>query len=250
MRGASSSSSRRDLNGRSLNLAASERLHEAACEQRQRKNDRQAEVSAAARRHATPNLAAANHTSKIIPVSYRRGDVGERLYEQAVMSREHAMEREHMAQTSPRGATFHPEISQRSVSLARRRREYWRQEESSKKSRLRWGALVEEGLLAEGRIYDRRRQERQMRQAELDEVLKRGCRPNLHSEMILREADQRILREADHPGVTLVTSRRKQENGRVIANDANGLDDHVSEEALFNPTLEAIKTSRKLLESR
>lgn len=235
---------------RNLSLTASERLYEAACKQRQRQNDRQAQVSAAARRRATASLAAASHTSKLIPPSHRRGDIGERLYEQAVMKREHAIEREHMAQTSPRGATFHPEITRRSAALARRRRECWREEGGSEESGSRWGAVVEEGLLAEGRAYARRRQERQMRQEELDEVLKRGYRPNLHSERILREVDQRVLREAGQPRVALAAGRRGLENARVSADDASGLDGNEFEEPLFNPTLEAMRTSKKLLESR
>lgn len=232
-------------------LTTSERLYEAALEQQRRHRIREAEVAAATRRRATPDLAA-NHTSKLLVPSHRSGDIGERLYEQAVMSRELAMEREHIAQRLPRGATFHPEISRRSASLARRRRRESFIDGGSDESSSSGVVVVEEGLLAEGRTYRKRREEREMRQEEMAVSLGCGYRANLHSEKILREADQKIEIDTHMAGFAPEKREDGLENVRTGggAHDASSYGDDGFEEATFVPEFQAMKTSKRLLESR
>lgn len=245
-------------------LAASERLYKVAWQQQQRRIDRQIQVNAAARLNANPNLTSNSgsnnnlYSTTATAQSHHRCDVGERLYEQAMIHRQNALDRARIAQSSPRDATFHPEISRRSVSLARRRRQYWR-ESGSEESGRGGGGLVEEGLLTEGKLYDRRRHERQIRQAELDDFLRRGYRANQQSEIILQDAEV--------PRATLAERGRAQggsgrgDAGRMKQNRSGGGPPVISdfadelriddvEEATFKPALAALKTSNKLLESR
>lgn len=214
-------------------LSASQRLHSEAWEQRQRQENRQNRVETAARRRANPELTA---SSRALPRD--RGDVAQRLYEQAVWGREDALERERWAQIAPRGATFHPEIDPRSVSLARRRRNGWGLGGAEKPDS---GGLVEEALLAEGAMYERRREERQARQDRLDEVLRQTLRPNLHSERLLRDIKARSHTKGTHAAL--------DQGGMSPGLEALSGSDDV-DKAGFNPSLEALETSMRMLESR
>lgn len=112
--------------------------------------------------------------------------------------------------------------------------------------------VVEEGLLAEGRAYRQRREEREMRQEELAVSLGRGYRANLHSDKILRDADQKIMRDTHVAGFAPEKRRDGLENKRTgdAAHDASGYGDDGFEEATFVPEFQAMKTSKRLLESR
>lgn len=223
---------RRD--GCTENLPASERLHRGAWEKQQRQENRQTLAEAAARRRSNPELTAKSRT-----LSRNRGEVAERLYEQAVVSREEALERERFELSAPRDATFHPKIAPRSASLAlRRRKEGWG---SGAFGDSAGGALVEEALLAEGVVYERRRQERKARKDQLAEVLRQGSRLNLHS--------KRLLREAESNGRARGALYDLGQGGGYHAFES-AMDSDSVEQPSFTPVLVALKTSKTLLESR
>lgn len=225
-------------------VSTSKRLHDAAHKQRLRQDARQMQVNAAARGRANPDLAAKN--SRFLFPNYDRGDVGERLYELALLKRKDALERELLARNAPRDTTFRPEIGRRSASLAKRRRESWRVDDGGEA--LEEGFLaVEEGLLAEGRVYERRRLQRQARQAQLDNDLRQGAGPNPHSERLLRGVAPRAL----SGGRGSAANAGQNSGARVTTSTAvgnDGVDDTV--EVTFKPALAARRASNKLLESR
>lgn len=222
--------------GRAAHLPTSERLHSDAWQHQRRLEDRQMRVEAAARRRANPELTA---SAKSVP--HNRGDVTDRLYEHAILAKEDALERENVERSSPRGATFHPEISPWSEALARRRRDRWRLRDCEQSAR--GGGRVEETLLAEGVMYARRRQERRDRQETLQKVLRQSVRPNRHSERLLREVERRGTSNG-------APSEVGQGGGKqwTVATESDG--DGVQERASFRPTLEALDKSKELLESR
>lgn len=226
---------RRRRCGQGTDLSTSERLHNEAWEQRRRLRDRQDRLETAARDRANPELA-----SNLRALPPNRGDVGERLYEQALRKREDALERERLACMTPPHATFHPEIDSRSESMARRRRkDGWCLGGYRDPGRV---GLVEEALLAEGVLYERRRQERLERQGQLDEFLRRGVRASAHSERLLREAERRgVQKERRRSGLG------QGGESHVVGETADG---NIDEEASFTPNLEALEISDKLLESR
>lgn len=217
---------RRDRHG--VQLSTSQRLHETANEQRRRQESLQTRVRTAIRRRANPRIFT---RSRSLPQRGRR-DVADRLYEQALVRREEALERERLAQNHPRGVTFHPEIVQRSGVLAQRRRDRWVSlglDLSDKRGR----SAVQEVLLAEGTLYHRRREERRARQEEL--ALRRQTPTvNRHSRRLLRDAErmgrsigvQLDLGNGDRSQVSLAT------------------------EESFTPRLEALDASKRMLESR
>lgn len=223
--------------GRGTHLPTSERLHNDAWEHQRRLEGRQKRVEAAARRRANPELTA---SAKLVP--HDRGDIADRLYEQAILAREDAREREHVERRAPRGATFHPEIAPWSEALARRRRDRWKLSDCEGSAGR--GGLVEEALLAEGMIYARRRQERQDRQETLQKVLRQSARPNRHSERLLREVERRGT--ADGPPSEVGQGGGAQPWTVATENDGDDLQEILD----FKPALEALDKSNKLLESR
>eukprot|EP00903_Cladosiphon_okamuranus_P007720 g7480.t1 len=218
---------RRDNN--SARRSTSQRLHEKAGEQRRRQENLQARVRTAIRRRATPNLST---RSRSLPSRGRR-DVADRLYEQALVSREEALERECLALNPPRGATFRPEIVRRSGVLAQRRRERWVSiglDVSSKSG----GSVVHEVLLAEGTLYHRRRQERRARQEQLAQR-RQSPTINRHS--------RRLLRDAERMGKSIGIHSDSGKGNRLLASQAE-------EEICATPRFEALSASKRLLESR
>lgn len=194
--------------------------------------NRRTRVEIAARRRANPDLPARSKT-----VSRSQGDVARRLYEQALSSRESALERERLAQADPQRGTFRPVIAQKSVRLARRRREGWGSggvEVSGK------GGLIEEALLAEGAVYERRRQERQARLEQLHGVLRQNLAPSRHSKRLLLK----IERRSNAKGMNPLSGQR----GRLPASEEPTASD--VEQTGFKPNLEALETSKRMLESR
>lgn len=182
-------------------------------------------VRTAIRRRANPQL---RTRSRSLP-RRNSGDVAYRLYEQALLLREEALERERHAQKPPRGATFHPEIDQRSGVLAQRRRDRWASLGLDVSTR-GGASAVQELLLAEGTLYDRRRQERQSRQEQLA-LQRANPTANKHSRRLLRNAERM---------------------GRSIGMQAGSGTSQVSQETenTFTPRLEALDTSKRMLESR
>ena len=222
-------------------VPTSERLYNEAHEQRRRREDRRAFLNTAVRLRASPKLTASSRV-----LSPDRGDVGQRLYEQGLLRKQDARERENFARHAPRGATFHPEIIPRSVLLARRRRRAkWaicRQRGASEGETGGGSAhLVEEGLLAEGVIYEQRRQQRVQRQQEIDEILRRSGTLNRHSAYLLRKVQKRGLVNVAVAGVI----RRDRSRTSKAAEDIHGM-----EQATFSPTLKALGASNKILKSR
>lgn len=222
---------RRDSNGAHRSTSqrsTSQRLHEKASEQRRRQENLQTRVRTAIRRRATPHLST---RSRSLPQRGRR-DVADRLYEQALVSKEEALERERLAQNPPRGATFRPEIVQRSGVLARRRRDRWASIGLGLSGNS-GGSAVQEVLLAEGTLYNRRRQERRTRQEQL--ALRRQTPTvNRHS--------RRLLRDAERMGRSVGT---QSDSGKTIRPRAS----QVAEEN-YTPRCEALYTSKRMLESR
>ena len=220
---------RRDSNN-GAHHPASQRLHEKAGEQRRRQESLQTRVRTAIRRRAKPRLSA---RSRSLPGADRR-DVADRLYEQALVSREEALEREHLALSPPRGATFCPEIVQRSSVLAQRRRDRWVSlglDVSGKSG----GSAVHEVLLAEGTLYNRRRQERQARQEELARRCQTPTVVNRHS--------RRLLRDAERMGRSIgIHSDSGTGDRRLRTLQA--------EEETRTPRFEALGASKRMLESR
>lgn len=215
-------------------LPTSERLHRQAWEQRQRTKDCQTRVETAARLRANPKLKA---SSRALPRN--RGDVAQRLHEQALLMREDVLERERMARIAPRGATFHPDIDPRSELLARRRRrDDWG---LSVLDRLGGGGHIEEKLLAEGILYEHRRQERQERLEEMEDIVRQSPKTNCHSERLLRAVGRRGIAQETQSEFVL------GDGPRVLEAGVGG--DGVEQES-FIPTLQAFETSKKLLESR
>ncbi len=215
---------REDSSG--AHLSISQRLHRKAHEQRRRKETLQMRVQTAIRRRANPHL---RTRSRSLP---RRscGDAAYRLYEQAILVREAALERERQAQKPP-GATFHPEIAQRSGVLAQRRRDRW--VSLGVDVPTRGGAsTVQELLLAEGSLYNRRREERQSRQEQL--ALQR---PN----PTVNEHSRRLLRNAERMGRSIGMQAGYQSGVSQVSQET---------ENNFTPRLEALHTSKRMLESR
>ncbi|CAM9950208.1 unnamed protein product, partial [Ectocarpus sp. 6 AP-2014] len=213
--------------GNDAHLPTSQRLHSNAVEQRRRRDTQQARVETAIRRRANPNIST---RSKSLP--RERGDVARRLYEQAILSREGAHYREQLSRQPPRGHTFRPEIDQRSALLAQRRRDRWASVGLDKRGR-GGGTAVQEFLLAEGTLYDRRRQERQSIQEEL--ALRRpNPTVNRHS--------RRLLCAAGNTGRSPGTQSEETRSRASEAVDA--------EQYEFSPRLEGLGTSQKMLESR
>lgn len=214
--------------------STSQRLHREALEHRQRQENRRTRVEMAARRRANPKLSAGLRT-----VSRKRGDVARRLYEQALSGREEALERERLALVDPEGDTFRPVITRRSERLARRRREGWGLGGVEVSGR---GGVIEETLLAEGAIYERRRRERQERQEQFDEVLRQGVVPSRHSKRLLLELERRNNANGTQPihlnqGSTSIDS---EEPTAAVNVDQAG----------FTPNLEALEASKRMLEAR
>lgn len=221
-------------------LSTSKRLYGNAREQRRRQETLQMQVETAIRRRANPTISV---RSRSLPRNRQRhGDAARRLYEQAVASREEALQRErHLAQNLPRGVTFHPEIHHRSTFLAQRRRERWALAVGLGVSGSEGGsvaaadpAAVQEFLLAEGALYDRRRQERQSRQ---EQVALRCKSPtvNRYSRVLLRKAE----RMGRSVGTPFADSR--------VPGDVADVDSRKHE---FSPRLQALDTSKRMLESR
>lgn len=212
--------------GGAAHLSISQRLHRKALEQRRRKEFLQIRVEAAIRRRANPHL---RKRSRSLP---RRncGDAAYRLYEQALLSREEARERERLAQKPPRGATFRPEIAQRSGVLAQRRRDRWVSLGLDVSGRRGGASAVQELLLAEGTLYSRRREERQARQEQLA-LRRQNPTVNRHSRRLLRNAERM---------------------GRSVGMQAGSGISYASQEteSTFTPRLEALETSKRMLESR
>ncbi|CAM9588626.1 unnamed protein product [Ectocarpus fasciculatus] len=213
--------------GNDAHLPTSQRLHSDAGEQRRRRDTQQARVETAIRRRANPNI---SMRSKSLP--RERGDIARRLYEQAIASREGAQYREQLSQKHPRGYTFRPEIDQRSALLAQRRRDRWASVGLDKRGR-GGGTAVQEFLIAEGTLYDRRRQERQSIQEELT-LRRSNPTVNRHS--------RRLLRAAGKTGRSPGTQSEETRSRASEAVDA--------EQYEFSPRLEGLDTSQKMLESR
>lgn len=213
--------------------SASQRLHRDALEQRQRIENRRTRVEIAARRRANPDLAAISRA-----VSRSRGDVARRLYEQALSGREHALERERLALAGPQGGTFCPVIIQRSVRLARRRREGWGSGDVEVSGKV---GAIEEALLAEGIVYERRRQERQARRERVDEILRQSHAPSRHSKHLLLEIERR--------GNAKETKSLSGQGGKLSVSEEPTASDDVDQTGL-KPNLEALETSKRMLESR
>lgn len=219
---------RGDSNG--AHLSISQRLHEGASERRRRQESLQTRVRTAIRRRANPHLST---RSRSLPRRRDRRDVSDRLYEQALVQREEALERERLAQKPPRGATFHPETVQRSGVLAQRRRDRWVSLGLDVSGR-RWGSAAQEVLLAEGTLYSRRRQERRTRQ---EQLARRRQAPtvNRHS--------RRLLRDAERTGRSIATHSDSGKGDTLRASQA-------TEESLTPPRFRALSTSKRMLESR
>lgn len=219
----------------------SERLHKEACERRRRQKDRLANLDIAARLRAHPKLIA---TPKAL--SPNRGhNVGQRLYNQAFHGQLEARKRERLAYLSPQGATFHPEINPRSVSLARRRRKIaWKQGHQAGKdgAKAEGQVLVEEALLAVGDVYNHRRRQRQQRQEEIDGVLRQSARLNRRSEYLLRRVKQKAMEDKNNEADV-----GRQGQSRVP--DLT-IEDVVEDRTTFTPRLEALGVSNKILKSR
>lgn len=219
----------RESNG--AHLSTSQRLHERASEQRRRQQNVQTRVRTAILRRANPHLSTRSRS----PPRRERRDVGDRLYQQALAWREEALERERLAQKPPRGVTFRPEIAHRSGALAQRRRDRWVSlglDVSGKSS----SSAVQEVLLAEGTLYNRRRQERRTRQ---EQLARRRQAPtvNRHS--------RRILRDAERMGRSVGTRSDSGGRDRICASQASQ-----ATEENYTPRFEALKTSKRMLESR
>lgn len=214
--------------GNDAHLPTSQRLHSDAGEQRRRRDTQQARLESAIRRRANPDIST---RSKSLP--RERGDVARRLYEQAILSREGAQYREQLSRQPPRGYTFRPEIDQRSALLAQRRRDRWASVGLDKRGQGGGTTAVQEFLLAEGTIYDRRRQERQSIQEEL--ALRRpNPTVNRHSRRLLRAAGK----TGRSPGTQSDETRSR------------GSEPVDAERNEFSPRLEGLDTSQKMLESR
>lgn len=214
--------------GNGANLSTSQRLHENAGERRRRQEILQKRVRTAIRRRAKPHLST---RSRSLPTRDRR-DVSDRLYKQALAWREEARERERLAQKPP-GVTFRPEIVQRSGVLAQRRRDRWASlglDVSSKSG----GSAVQEVLLAEGTLYDRRRQERRARQEQL---------ARRHQNPTVNRHSRRLLRDAKRMGRSIGTQSDSGKRGRLRVSQA-------TEEDYTPPRFEALSTSKRMLESR
>ncbi|CAM9603319.1 unnamed protein product, partial [Scytosiphon promiscuus] len=232
---------RRDGGADRTQLSTSKRLYGDAREQRRRQETLQMQVDTAIRRRANPTLSV---RSRSLPRDRSRGDAARRLYEQAIASRDDALQRErYAAQNLPRGVTFHPNIHQRSTFLAQRRRERWASavglgvpgiETGSVATADPAGAAVQEFLLAEGALYDRRRRERQLRQEELA-LRSKIPAVNRHS--------RRLLQKAERMGRSLGV----QDDSRV-PEDVADVDSAAGYD--FSPRLEALDTSKRMLESR
>lgn len=220
-------------NRKDAHQSASQRLHGDALEQRRRLENRRTRVEIAARRRANPDLAASSRT-----VSRSRGDVARRLYEQALSGREEALERESLALAGAQGGTFRPVITQRSVRLARRRREGWGSSGVNVSDK---GGVIEEALLAEGVVYEWRRRERQARQERLNVTLRQGVAPSRHSKRLLLEIERR--------GNAKGTKPLSGEGGRSLASEKPTASDDVDHTG-FKPNLEALDTSKRMLEAR
>lgn len=222
--------------GHDAHLSPSQRLHGKACEQQRRHERLQIRVETAIRRRANPEIST---RSRSLPRHDGNLDVAHRLYEQALLSREEALERERLAQKPPRGVTFRPEIHQRSGVLAQRRRARWASlgldaPDSG------GGVAVQEVLLAEGTLYERRRRERQSRQEQVALRLQKQTF-NRHSRRLLQNAERRgrsVGTQADSG--TMAKPRGSQ------AIDVDG----VEEDDPFVPRLLARDTSNRMLESR
>lgn len=209
-------------------LSTSQRLHENAGEQRRRQENLQARVRTAIRRRANPNLST---RSRSLPRRDRR-DVADRLYEQAVVSREEALERQRLAQRPPRGAMFRPKIVQRSGILAQRRRNRWVSLGLDVCSE-GGGSVVHEVLLAEGTLYNRRRQERRARQ---EQLARRRQTPTVN------RRSRRLLRDAERMGRSIGIHSDSGKGDRLLASQV--------EEEICTPRVQALSTSKRLLESR
>ncbi|CAM9360110.1 unnamed protein product, partial [Hapterophycus canaliculatus] len=222
-------------------LSTSKRLYGNAREQRRRQETLQMQVETAIRRRANPKISA---RSRSLPRGRNRGDASRRLYEQAVASRDEALQRErHLARNLPGGVTFHPEIHQRSTLLAQRRRERWvsavglgmaGSDGGSVAAADSAPATVQDFLLAEGELYNRRRRERRSRQ----EQLALRCKSptvNRYSRLLLQKAER------------MSKSMRTLADSRV-SEDFEDVDPGQKHE--FSPHLEALDTSKRMLESR
>lgn len=242
--------------GRGTQLPASERLHSDAESLRRRREDRQTRVEIAARYRANPSLIASSRS-----LSRDRGNVSERLYKQAILSREHATDLARLERAAPRGATFHPRITKRSVLLANRRRgKAWSGggagngrglSDSSEASRSTRGLAVEEALLAEGAMYNRRRQERQARREELGEASRRSPRANRQSKRLLKEAESRCIADRERRHLHPQQHCLGNDHGvsQVGEKPGGGSGDDRSQSD-FNPKLEGLQTSERLLLTR
>lgn len=216
---------RRESNG--AHVSTSQRLHEKASDQRRRQKNLQTRVRTAIRRRANPHLWT---RSRSLPRRDRR-NVSDRLYEQALSWREEALERERLAQEPPRGFTFRPEIVQRSGVLAQRRRDRWVSLGLDVSGRS-GGSAVQEVLLAEGTLYNRRRQERRARQ---EQLVRRRQTPtvNRHS--------RRLLRDAERVGRSIGTQSDSGKADRIRASQA-------TEDSYTR--FKVLLASKRMLESR
>lgn len=222
--------------GHEAHLSPSQRLHGKACEQQRKHANLQTRVETAIRRLANPKIST---RSRSLPRHHGNVSVAHRLYEQALLSREEALERERLAQKPPRGVTFRPEIHHRSGVLAQRRRDRWASlgldaPDSG------GGIAVQEVLLAEGTLYDRRRRERQSR---MEELTQRRQKPtfNRHS--------RRLLRDAERRGRSVGTQSDSGKAARPRGSQAVDVDG-VERDGTFVPRLLARDTSNRMLESR
>lgn len=220
--------------GHDAHLSISQRLHGKASERRRRRESLQTRVETAIRRRANPEIST---RSRSLPRSH--GDVSHRLYKQALVSREEALERERLAQKPPTGVSFRPEIDPRSGVLAQRRRDRWASLGLDAPHGGR-GIAVQEMLLAEGTLYDRRRRERQSRQEELTLSLQNRM-SNKHSRRLLRNAKRR----GRSIGMQSDSGKPARPRGSQAVND-----DAVEEDDTFVPHLLARDTSNRMLESR